>query len=365
MIGSGIFFDGRTNARQAVAVALGPDAVEISTPAAGLLAAWRFAEIVAFARREGVLRIGQAHSKVPARLEIRDAAFASELMGRAKASDRSGLTDRRTRTKVVLWSVAAVASLVGCAIWGVPYFADRVAPHLPLAVETRLGDAVDAQIRRVLDTGKDGKPFVCGTTPESEASRAALARLVATLESAAALALPLRVTAVRRVEANAVALPGGRIYLFEGLLAKANSVDEVAGVLGHEIGHVAHRDGTKSVLRAGGLGLLFGMVLGDFSGGGAIVLAAKVVLQSSTSRETEAAADDYGARLIASVGGDPRALGAFLLRLSGKGGGIPHFLLSHPEGKERADAIDRIERAAVTSPLLTEQEWAALKKICS
>jgi Zn-dependent protease with chaperone function len=365
MIGSGIFFDGRTNARQPVAVALGPDAVEISTPAAGLLASWRFAEIVASARREGILRIGQAHSKVPARLEIHDVAFASELMGRARASDRSGLTDRRTRTKVVLWSIAAVASLVGCAIWGVPYFADRVAPHLPLAVETRLGDAVDAQIRRVLDTGKDGKPFVCGITPESEASRAALARLVATLEGAAALPLPLRVTVVRRVEANAVALPGGRIYLFEGLLAKANTVDEVAGVLGHEIGHVAHRDGTKSVLRAGGLGLLFGMVLGDFSGGGAIVLAAKVVLQSSTSRETEAAADDFGARLIASVGGDPRALGAFLMRLSGNGGGIPHFLLSHPEGKERADAIDRIERAAVTKPLLTPSEWAALKKICS
>jgi Zn-dependent protease with chaperone function len=72
--------------------------------------------------------------------------------------------------------------------------------------------------------------------------------------------------------------------VFDGLLTKANSVDEVAGLLGHEIGQVAHRDGTKSVLETAGLSFLFGMLLGDFTGGGAIVIAARTVPQTTFSR---------------------------------------------------------------------------------
>jgi hypothetical protein len=362
---SGIFYDGFTSARHAVAVELGPDTVDIRTADGGILAVWPFARIAPLAAPDGVLRLGEANRNSTARLEIRDAALAAALMSRAKAADCSGLTDRRKRAKVVAWCFAAMTSALACGIWGVPFVAERVAPHLPIAVETHLGTLVDAQVRQALDTRNGGKPFECGGGPQQAAARAAFDKLIGTLESAAGLPLPLRAAVVRRSEANAIALPGGRIYLFEGLLKKANSVDEVAGVLAHEIGHVAHRDGTKSVLRAGGMSFLFGMLLGDFTGGGAVVIAAKVVLQSSNSRETEAAADDFGATLLGKVGGDPRALGAILERISGSAGQTPHFLLSHPEGKERSAAIERIARPAVTNPLLTAQEWAALKKICS
>jgi predicted Zn-dependent protease len=44
---------------------------------------------------------------------------------------------------------------------------------------------------------------------------------------------------------NAFALPGGRIYLLNGLLQKAESADEIAGVIAHEMGHVSHRDQTR------------------------------------------------------------------------------------------------------------------------
>lgn len=363
--GAGIFYDGFTSARHAVAVELGPDAVEIRTTDGGILAAWPFAGIAPLAAPEGVLRIGEADSNRTARLEIRDAALAAALMSRAKAADRSGLTDRGKRAKVVAWSFAATMSLLAFGIWGVPFVADRVAPHLPIAVETHLGNIVDAQVRQALNAGNGGKPLECGADPQQAAARAAFDKLIGTLENAAGLPLPLRAAVVRRSDANAIALPGGHVYLFEGLLKKADSVDEVAGVLAHEIGHVAHRDGTKSVLRGGGMSFLFGMLLGDFTGGGAVVIAAKVVLQSSNSRETEAAADDFGATLLGKVGGDPHALGAILERISGTAGQVPHFLLSHPEGKERSAAIERIARSSDSKPLLTAQEWASLKKICS
>ena len=81
--------------------------------------------------------------------------------------------------------------------------------------------------------------------------------------------------------------------MFEGLIDKSESADELAGVIAHEIGHVAHRDGTRSLLQAAGLSFLFGMLLGDFVGGGAVVIGARAVLQSSYSREVESAADRY------------------------------------------------------------------------
>jgi Zn-dependent protease with chaperone function len=50
----------------------------------------------------------------------------------------------------------------------------------------------------------------------------------------------------RRPIPNAFALPGGKVYLFDGLLAKAENPDEIAGVLAHELGHLKHRDGIRA-----------------------------------------------------------------------------------------------------------------------
>ncbi len=235
----------------------------------------------------------------------------------------------------------------------------------------RLGDGVDNQIRTWLNTGKHGR-FECGQgddLPSMQASRAAFDRLVRRLETAAGLPLPVRAAVVRRTEANAIALPGGRVYVFEGLIDKAETPDELAGVIAHEMGHIAHRDGVRAVMQASGLSFLFGMLIGDFSGGGAAVIAMRTVLQSSYSRETEAAADAFGAELVVKLARDPRALGTILMRIAGESGTNAKILLSHPEARDRADALDAIAHTAPPSQtggaaLLSSTEWTALKRIC-
>ena len=171
---------------------------------------------------------------------------------------------------------------------------------------------------------------------------------------------------IRRSEANAAALPGGRIYVFEGLIGKSDSADELAGVIAHEIGHVAHRDGTRSVLQSAGLSFLFGMLLGDFVGGSAVVIGARAVLQSSYSRDVESAADRYGVELMARAGGDPRALGAVLTRIAGAIHPGMVILSDHPDTKARVAVINELAASrAPTQPLLEPSEWAALKRICT
>jgi len=220
-------------------------------------------------------------------------------------------------------------------------------------------------VRGMLDSHKGGASFDCGATPSETAGRAALDKMLRRLEAAASLSQPLRASVVRRDEANAVALPGGQVYVFRGLIAKAENADEVAGVIAHEIGHVAHRDGTKAVLQGAGLSFLFGMLLGDFVGGGAVVFSAKKVLQSSYSREAESAADAYGADLMNKAGGDAHALATILARIGGATEPGMTILLNHPETRARVAAINKAAEAHPPSPFLNAGEWAALKQICA
>ena len=361
----GIFFDGKTSARHPVTVELRPVALLVHGRDGQVLARWPYQELEHLSSHDGVFRIGLAGSRELARLEIRDPPFAAAIDELSTMVDRSGQAERRGRRKVILWSVAAVISLVLVGVFGVPAIATRLAPIIPYAVERKLGEAVDAQVRSMFGSDQPGKPFECGAAEGETAGRTALGRLVAKLESTANLGIPLQVAVIRRGEANAVALPGGHIYVFRGLIAKSLSADEVAGVLAHEIGHVAHRDGTRAVLQAAGLSFLFGMVLGDFVGGGAVVIAAKAILQLSYSREVEAAADLYALELIAKAGGDARALAAILDRIAGAIEPGVKILLNHPETKERVALINRLAASSpVGTPLLDPVDWNALKRIC-
>jgi Zn-dependent protease with chaperone function len=359
--GAGIYFDGITATRHDAVVLLGPDALQIASADGRLMDTWPYDEIEGLAAPDQVLRIGRRGNAVLARLEIMDAEFAAAVDGRASHVDRTGLAQRRQRTSVIGWSIAATVSLVLVAYFGVPAIAGRLAPLLPASIDRKLGDAVDIQLRSILDSKNTGAAFECSAT----SGRAALDKIVHRLEAAAGLGAPLHSIVVRRPEANAMALPGGQLYVFNGLIEKADNADEVAGVVAHEIGHVAHRDGTKAVLQAGGLSFLFGMLLGDFVGGGAVVLAAKSVLQSSYTREAEAAADSYGAELMVKAQGNPRALATMLGKIGGATEPGMKILLDHPDTNARIAAINKIANARPTTPFLDAGEWAALKHICA
>lgn len=363
--GSAIFFDGLTSTRHEAWVALGDGGLHIAGPDGTLLAQWPYDEIEELPAPKKVLRLGRRGSAVLERLEVFDPVFAAAIDLRAEHVDRTGALQRRQRWRVIGWTVAATLSLLAVAYFGVPAIADRLAPLVPLSLEQALGEAVDVQVRGTLDRSQAGAGFECGHGAREKAGAAALDKMMKRLSEAAALRLPIRATVVRRPEANAIALPGARIYVFEGLIAKADNPDELAGVIAHEIGHVAHRDGTRSVLQAGGLSLMFGMLLGDFVGGGAVVIAARSILQSSYSRGVETAADAYGAQLMNKAGGDARGLGVMLEKIGGATEPGMRILLGHPETEARVAAINKLAAPHAPRPWLTAPEWAALKRICT
>ncbi|MGN6571927.1 MAG: M48 family metallopeptidase [Pseudolabrys sp.] len=362
--GAGTFFDGRVSTRRDVRVTLGARTLIIDDADDRRLAEWPYEEIEGLPAPDGVLRLGRHGQALLERLTIADPAFAAAVDARAANVDRSGGLQHRQRLAVVGLSVTAVATLLVVAWFGVPAVAGRVAPLLPVAVERKLGAAVDLQIRSTLDSKHAGAAFECGNEPGKADARAAFVKVTQRLEAAASLPQPLHFTIVHRSEANAFAIPGGQVYVFEGLIDAAHDADELAGVLAHEIGHVAHRDGTRAVLQGAGLSFLFGMVLGDFVGGGAVVMAAKTVLQSSYSRDVEAAADVYGVGLMQQVGGNGRSLAAILARIGGATEPGMKILRDHPDTKARIATIERLAPGGGEPAMLAPAEWTALRGIC-
>lgn len=158
-------------------------------------------------------------------------------------------------------------------------------------------------------------------------------------------------------EANAFALPGGWVYVSRGLLVLANSEDELANVIGHEIGHVAARHAAQRETRSTGVGLL--SVLGTLAaaaiGGpeaarmvGQLGQVAGAGVIASYSRDQERQADVIGQQMAAEAGWDPLALASFLETLeregrmrTEQGTRRPSFLDSHPAAGERATVAAR------------------------
>ena len=90
--------------------------------------------------------------------------MAAAIDERSEPVDRSGRIDRRLRKKVILWSIAATASLLLLAVVGVPLIATELTPIIPYAIERKLGAAVDAQARAMLDSRHIGAAFECGNS---------------------------------------------------------------------------------------------------------------------------------------------------------------------------------------------------------
>lgn len=150
-------------------------------------------------------------------------------------------------------------------------------------------------------------------------------------------------------EPNAFALPGGYVYVSRGLLVLVNSEDELAGVIGHEIGHVAARHGVQRLTRAAPIGLVTGITsaaVGLVSSGLANVVSGTGSLLNSAilspySREQENEADAIGQELAAKAGWDPDGITHFLntldretVRKGDNNKGIS-FLATHPSTPER------------------------------
>ena len=145
---------------------------------------------------------------------------------------------------------------------------------------------------------------------------------------------------------NAFALPGGPMYVNRGMIEAARTEGEMAGVMAHEIAHVALRHGTAQATKGQKYGLLAGIagIAGTIFGGpgvGQLAQAPFAVYLLKFSREYETEADILGAQIMAQAGYDPRDLAQMFRTLEQQGASGGGFLSSHPSPSNRYERINR------------------------
>jgi Zn-dependent protease with chaperone function len=146
---------------------------------------------------------------------------------------------------------------------------------------------------------------------------------------------------------NAFALPGGPMFVNRGMIEAAKSEGEMAGVMAHEISHVALRHGTAQATKGQKYGLLAGIagiagtILTGNEGVGQLAQAPFAVYVLKFSREYETEADVLGAQIMARAGYDPRDLANMFRTIEQQGGGGGGFLSDHPSPSDRYARINR------------------------
>lgn len=311
---------------------------------------------------EDVALCEEVYSDGPVRLRSRawpDARLSVEAPGFFEAVSAEAPHLRRGRVhgssglRILGWGAVLLTVVAGLFI-GIPRLAGPIAALVPIEWEERLGTAVVEQLTR-------DAPHCA--SPEAEA---ALAAFVGRLAAARELPYRFEVHLVDRDAINAFAAPGGRLVVFGGLVAFAESPEELGGVLAHEVAHVARRHPTEGLIRSLGLSLTLGTVFGDLAGVGASLGELGLTLtEMSYNRAAEAEADRVAVQLLREAGIDSRGLIAFFARLDAEAADLPEplgLLSTHPLHAARVEAVTK--SAAAGGPPFAAEEWAALKAAC-
>ena len=174
-------------------------------------------------------------------------------------------------------------------------------------------------------------------------------------------------------ELNAFALPGGPVWVHRGILAAAANEAQVAGVLAHEVAHIAERHAarqiTKGTVANGLLGLLGAMLGNEGAGAAAAQVAAGITANSvmlKFSRDDERAADRVGVDIMARAGYDTRGLVEFMRVLAAQQGRSPgsvaQFLSTHPAPASRVRDLEQLVAANPGGGRRTSAQFTDVKR---
>jgi predicted Zn-dependent protease len=254
----------------------------------------------------------------------------------------------------------AVAGFVGSGIyfWGAHALGDLAAAALPPSWEERLGDAALRQFAP--------EEARCDDAVKQEAVEAIVKRL--------ADAEPDHRYEYEVVVAsgmvNAFAAPGGRMAVFDELIAMTESPEELAGVMAHEIEHVERRHSTRALFRDMTVNAIQAAVTGDLASGVFAMDGAATLATLAHHRDEELEADAEGLTLMRAAQIDPRGMVTMFEKFAKLEGDMPSgvsYLSTHPATKDRIERLKKLieETPGPSRPIELDVHWARVKAPCS
>ena len=254
-----------------------------------------------------------------------------------------------------MWGIA-IGALVAMALFlwlGSDWLVELAVNRIPIEWEQKLGESAYRDFLSHQEIVKEG--------PSVNAVNEMTQRLTSQIVQSP---YKFEITVVKSDVVNAFALPGGYIVLFTGLMKKAESGEEVAGVLSHELNHVLQRHGLDRIIKTLGLRAVVTILVGDPQGLAGLMKQVGLelfTLKFGRAQETEA--DLTGLRLLHHAKIDPAGMIRFFQRLSEKDEGRTEWLSTHPMSQARAERL-KAELAAL--PKKTSEpftfEWKRIQE---
>ncbi len=299
---------------------------------------------------------------IGARLIIRDQAFIDGIL--AANPELRGHYGVRHMKQVAYWTVGGLAAVAALGWFTLTFLPGQLAGLIPNEWRENTGKAMEASV--VGETTK-----ACS----NPAGVNAMGKLVAAIAEGDPNIPPLKVNVYDIPIMNAFAVSGGRVIFTRELIERADNAEEVAGVLAHEIGHVANLHPEEQLVRVSGLQLLVSVVTGS-NGGDMVTNLAGFAAILRYSREAEREADTYARETLTKARINTLGFKTFFEKLlkydrpsiapdeKSALDRIGSALNTHPDTQDRIKAIEPLPAGITPVKLLTDEEWKALQSIC-
>ncbi len=346
MMHDGYFFDGKTSKQHEVTLGYGHEHLTVRTEQARYY--WQAEDVTLISNMHDGLPMRLGNAKFPEqRLEIHDANAWHRVRD---TCPNLGRTQFHVPANLGVIAGGLVLSIF--LVWGmfaaIPVVSETFAPFVPDSAKTALSDMVREELF--------AEHKIC-KNPEGVA---ALKAMKARMKVPAAISLNV----INHEMTNAVTLPDDSITFFEGLLQKAESPEEVAGVLAHELGHVEHQHVAKNLVRAFGTQFMFALMTGGTSSAvdGRVVL--NVLMQNGFQRDAEHEADDFAVHYLQAQAINPDGYLKFFERAKDTPKALA-YISTHPAHDKRIERISSQLDNYEETPVLNKDEWKALQNICN
>lgn len=353
-----VYFDGQTASSHQVLAEAGSAAVRVSGETIKNFT-WEYSHLIATIKPTAGSELRLSHENASGeRLIIPPGPTANNILAHAPH-----LTKRFNSSRILRTTGWITACLVGVAalFYGI----------LTLAPQT-LARAMPHEWRETMGITTEKSLVKSARQCNNPPGQKALLKLVGKVATGADAPPDFSIRVYDMKMMNAFAVPGGRMVLTRGLLAKAKSATEVAGVVAHELGHVAHRHPEAALVRLLGIQIITSMATG---GGDAETIGeiAGIATFLSYSREAERQADSYAQQILDTAKIDTAGLIGFFRRvkklqdksaIGGKLGKAVSIFSTHPGTAERIKKLRPLPQGTGIE-VLSPTEWKALKNICA
>ena len=287
---------------------------------------WPYEQIIRdnfWKRGQSIVRCGTYPVQT---IQVDAKEFADKLEDVLKESDRSWLGRflNKNQLRMIRMLAVFIIILVSAYIWLVPFLAERLAKKVPVSYEEKLGDGMYNALKPSFLINSEKTAYVNDFFRELN------------IDSK----YNIRITVVNENVANAFAMPGGNIVVYDKILTGMSGYEDLAALLSHEFTHVNEKHTTRSLFRKMAASLFLSIILGDIGTLGNVIISNADDLKGlSYSRRLEKEADMNGLRLLSERKIDCNGfihLFELLEKETKQTGGQPtEWISSHPDLEKR------------------------------